>query len=236
MKAHCLFEQSATFKNEFKKLGIEAYDYDIGNDSGEVDFQLDLFREIEIAYDGGASVFDSMSSDDIILAFFPCIRFCEKAGMHLSMNMVQWIGKPLDFKLEESMRFQNEQTYFYSVFCKMLLVCLRKGLRIIVENPYSVQGYLYQNLPLKPAYIDKSRNLHGDDYRKPTQFFFVNCEPRYNLVGCKPKPITKVIDYMEHGGNNLERSRINPDYAEWFIKAMILDDLENDCEDSGMLF
>lgn len=25
MKAHCLFEQSGTFKNEFKKLGIEAY-------------------------------------------------------------------------------------------------------------------------------------------------------------------------------------------------------------------
>lgn len=24
MKAHCLFEQSGTFKNEFKKLGIEA--------------------------------------------------------------------------------------------------------------------------------------------------------------------------------------------------------------------
>lgn len=27
-KAHCFFEQSGTFKNEFKKLGIEAEDYD----------------------------------------------------------------------------------------------------------------------------------------------------------------------------------------------------------------
>ena len=27
MKAHCLFEQSGTFKNEFKKLGYESYDY-----------------------------------------------------------------------------------------------------------------------------------------------------------------------------------------------------------------
>ena len=27
MTAHCLFEQSGTFKNEFKKLGIEALDY-----------------------------------------------------------------------------------------------------------------------------------------------------------------------------------------------------------------
>lgn len=47
MKAHCLFEQSGTFKNEFKKLGIEAFDYDILNNFGQTDFQVDLFKEIE---------------------------------------------------------------------------------------------------------------------------------------------------------------------------------------------
>ena len=46
MKAHCLFEQSGTFKNEFKKLGIEAFDYDILNEYGETDYQIDLFGEI----------------------------------------------------------------------------------------------------------------------------------------------------------------------------------------------
>lgn len=46
MIAHCLFEQSGTFKNEFKKLGIEAYDYDILNDYGQTDYQIDLFAEI----------------------------------------------------------------------------------------------------------------------------------------------------------------------------------------------
>lgn len=53
MTAHCLFEQSGTFKNEFKKLGVEAYDYDILNDYGETDFVIDLFGEIENAYRGG---------------------------------------------------------------------------------------------------------------------------------------------------------------------------------------
>ena len=47
MKFHCLFEQSGTFKNEAKKLGYEAYDYDILNDYGQTDFQIDLFKEIE---------------------------------------------------------------------------------------------------------------------------------------------------------------------------------------------
>ena len=48
---HLLFEQSGTFKNEFKKLGFDnSFDYDILNDFGETDFQIDLFSEIEKAY------------------------------------------------------------------------------------------------------------------------------------------------------------------------------------------
>ena len=46
-KAHCLFEQSGTFKNAFKKLGIDAEDYDILNSFGETDHQIDLFAEIQ---------------------------------------------------------------------------------------------------------------------------------------------------------------------------------------------
>ena len=48
---HCFFEQSGTFKNEFKKLGIEAKDYDILNDFNQTDKVIDLFNEIELAYD-----------------------------------------------------------------------------------------------------------------------------------------------------------------------------------------
>ena len=46
MIVHCLFEQSGTFKNEFKKLGYEAYDYDIQNSFGQTDYVIDLFSEI----------------------------------------------------------------------------------------------------------------------------------------------------------------------------------------------
>lgn len=55
-KVHCLFEQSGTFKNEFKKLGYEAFDYDIQNNFGETDYQIDIFSEIEKAYEGGARI------------------------------------------------------------------------------------------------------------------------------------------------------------------------------------
>ena len=75
-KVHCFFEQSGTFKNEFIKLGIPAEDYDIQDNFGQTDHKIDLFQEIDEAYKGGASVFDSISSDDLIMAFFPCIKFC----------------------------------------------------------------------------------------------------------------------------------------------------------------
>lgn len=56
-KAHCFFEQSGCFKNEFIKLGIPAEDYDILNDFGQTDHVMDLFGEIEKAYRGGYKYF-----------------------------------------------------------------------------------------------------------------------------------------------------------------------------------
>ena len=70
-KDHCFFEQSGTFKNAFIKLGIPAEDYDIQNNFGQTDHTDDLFAEIEKAYEGGASLFDNISKDDLVMAFFP---------------------------------------------------------------------------------------------------------------------------------------------------------------------
>lgn len=52
-KVWCMFEQSGTFKNEFRKLGYDAVDLDIQNNFGETDRVVDLFSEIENAYGGG---------------------------------------------------------------------------------------------------------------------------------------------------------------------------------------
>lgn len=59
-KVHLMFEQSGVFKNEFKKLGYDAEDYDIQNNFGETDNVVDLFDEIENAYDGKNSLFDNI--------------------------------------------------------------------------------------------------------------------------------------------------------------------------------
>lgn len=54
-KVHCFFEQSGTFKKEFIKLGIHAEDYDIQNNFGQTDHVLDLFKNIQNAYEGGGN-------------------------------------------------------------------------------------------------------------------------------------------------------------------------------------
>ena len=69
-KVHCFFEQSGTFKNEFKKLGYKAEDYDIQNHFGETDHQIDLFAEIESAYEGKPSVFDTIRGGGKIMTLF----------------------------------------------------------------------------------------------------------------------------------------------------------------------
>lgn len=70
-KVHCFFEQSGTFKNEFKKLGYEAVDVDIQNNFGQTDYQIDLFAEIENAYDGKSSLFDNIRGGGFDNGVFP---------------------------------------------------------------------------------------------------------------------------------------------------------------------
>lgn len=79
-KVHCFFEQSGAFKNEFKKLGYEAFDYDIQNNFGETDNVVDLFAEIESAYDGKPSLFDNIwgGFDNGVLSVYILLR-CERA-------------------------------------------------------------------------------------------------------------------------------------------------------------
>ena len=88
-KVHCFFEQSGTFKNEFIKLGIPAEDYDIQDHFGQTDHYDDLFQAIDDAFNGKPSLFDNITRDDLIMAFFPCIYFCENnelafTGQHIN--------------------------------------------------------------------------------------------------------------------------------------------------------
>lgn len=221
MKVHCLFEQSGTFKNEFKKLGYESYDYDILNDFGETDFKIDLFKEIENAYSREReSIFDNIGEDDLILAFFPCTRFEQQILTCFRGDNFGYQKKSLEWKMNRDLELIQELNYYYVLITKLVLICIQRKLKLVIENPYSTQHYLVKYRCLKPALIIGDRRDMGDFYKKPTMFYFVNCEPKNNFI-FEPKIINekKVISNVN---NQVERSIISKDFANRFIREYLI--------------
>ena len=219
---HCFFEQSGTFKNEFKKLGYNAYDYDILNDFGETDNVIDLYAEIEKSYGGGQSLFDTITPNDMVLAFFPCIRFESQILLWFKGDAIQQKKWSMEKKLEHDLKLHQELDHNYSLITKLVIVCLRKNIPLIIENPYSEQHYLTRYWALKPSYIDHDRSQTGDFMKKPTQFFFVNCEPKHNFI-FEGVDIKKKHTSNSLWGHQVQRSMISPDYANRFIREFILE-------------
>ena len=114
---------------------------------------------------------------------------------------------------------------FFSRAVKMIGIAKIRGLRLVMENPWSEQTFLKQNFPFNPAVIDNNRTLRGDFYVKPTAYWFINCEATHGFT-LQPRKKGKKICQIEPnnipGLCNEERSMISPDYARNFILDNIL--------------
>lgn len=225
-KVWCLFEQSGTFKNEFKKLGFDAVDIDIENNFGETDYQIDIFSEIEKAYKGGQeSIFDKMTKDDLIMAFFPCIYFCAPSQMNFTWGCINYRKMSYKEKTDAILKRSSDREKFYALAIKMFSVVAERGLRLIMENPWSENTYLKANFIIPPALIDNNRMLRGDYRIKPTAYWYVNCEPTNgkSYQNDKEKKIhMKIRGSKVAGICSEERSMIHPDYARNFICDFII--------------
>lgn len=222
MKVYCLFEQSGTFKNEFKKLGYEAFDYDIQDEFGETDYICDLFADIEEAYKNRESIFDNITENDLIMAFFPCIRFEDQIQMAFRGTQYQMKNWKDEQKLENDIKLHRELSNLYELVTKLAIVCLKRKIPLIIENPYSTTHYLVKYWAIPAKIIDKDRTLRGDFYKKPTQYWFIGLEPKQNMIlEAYTMNDTKTI---EHIHNKTERSLIAKEYANRFIREFILEE------------
>lgn len=217
---HLLFEQSGTFKNVFRELGYNAYDYDIQNKFGQTDFIMDLFRQIENAYSGGNSIFDSIDSNDLIIAFFPCIYFSCMSQMLISYTHRNYRYYTPRQRIDTILERSHNREVFFSRAVKMIGIAQMRGLRLIMENPWSEQTFLRHNFPFNPTIIDNNRLLRGDYYVKPTAYWFINCKPTHGLSmqpRKKGKNICQIRMNQMPSICNEERSIISPEYARNFI-------------------
>lgn len=192
-KIHCFFEQSGTFKKEFQKLGYEAYDYDIQNEFDETDYVIDLFKEIENAYDNKPSIFDNITSDDLIMAFFPCIYFETIQQLFFALIKNDFRNKPMTYKINYALDRLDKRTLFHKMLYKLTYIMYDRKLRLILENPATTPNYLItgQNF-IPPTFIDKNRRLRGDYFVKPTAYWFINCEKTNGESFSKPKTIKSI--------------------------------------------
>lgn len=229
---HCFFEQSGTFKNEFIKLGIPAKDYDIQNNFGQTDYVMDLFAEIEKAYGGGQSVFDKITQDDLIVAFFPCIYFETIQQLVFALAHNQHRNKNRMEKIKVAIDRLDKRTVFHKLLYKMVYVCDYFKIRLVIENPATAPNYLItgQNFPT-PTIIDNNRMERGDYFKKPTAYWFFNCEPTQGFTyqnDKEQKIICKTKGGAVAGICSEERSMISPDYARNWICDFILGKYQED--------
>lgn len=219
-KVHLFFERSGTFKRAFEKYGFIATDYDLEAEHEEV-AKVDLFFEITKEYSNeDSSVFAKIKDNDLVVAFFPCTFFSDQSQLISRGDSFQMKDFSDEDKLRRSMVDMRVRADFYKTLCKLCIIAKRKNFKLIIENPYGKVNFLKQFFPIKPALIIKNRMQWGDFFKKPTQFFFINCTPNFYLERLcatleKNNPIEKT-----HG---FSRSRISSRFAENFIESVILD-------------
>jgi hypothetical protein len=162
-----------------------------------------------------------MTKEDLIIAFFPCTRFEAIIPLQFRGEAIQQKKWSDEKKLEHSMKLHTELHRLYMCISKMSLICIRRGLRLVIENPYTQPHYLTSYWCLKPSIIDKDRTLNGDYYKKPTQYWFIGMKPKNNLVFEPLEPIQQKNIMNEH--NKAIRSLISSQYASRFIRQYLIE-------------
>ena len=162
---------------------------------------------------------------DLIMAFFPCIYFCENNELYFTGKHMNLSRLTTEEKIETILHRSRNRQFMYELCLKLFCVCDVRNIRLIVENPYSYAHYLVNNFPYKAVLIDRNRSLRGDFFNKPTQYWFLNCEPTHGFTEQSDKDKKKINmcrKGKEAGICSEERSMISPDYARNFICDFIL--------------
>ena len=228
---HCFFEQSGTFKKEFQKLGLPAFDYDIQNQYGQTDFVMDLFKEIENCYMGGGSIFDKINSNDLIIAFFPCTYFCCMSQMSFNYNYKNYKLLSTHERTEKMIKRAHNRERFFTILLKLVSIVLERDLKLIIENPWSINTFLKGNFVKQPDIVDLDRTRRGDCRIKPTAFCFFGLEPKHGFTFQPYRGPIKTHQKSKKssiaGLCSSERSMITSDYARNFIYDFILGKKQN---------
>lgn len=174
---------------------------------------------------GQESIFDNMTNDDLIVAFFPCIYFCATSQMAFSFGCTNYRKLNMKAKTDKILERSANREHFFRLAVKMISMAEQRGLRLIMENPWSEQTFLKANFVIPPTLVDNNRMLRGDYYVKPTAYWYINCEPTNGESYQNDKEKRTILKSKGASKAELcseERSMISTDYARNFICDFII--------------
>lgn len=128
-------------------------------------------------------------------------------------------------KFDAMLERADHRNDFYKLLYKLVGICMLRGFRLVIENPFSALHYLHNNFLKEPSIVDHDRRRRGDYFQKPTGFWFFNAEPTVGYSFQKPEKelvVWKAKSASKAGLCSEERSMISPDYARNFICDFIL--------------
>lgn len=128
-------------------------------------------------------------------------------------------------KTDEILKRSANREKFWSLAIKLLTIAKERNIKLIMENPWSMQTYLKANFVIPPSLIDNNRMLRGDYFEKPTAYWFINCEPTHGFspqMDKEKKIVIKSKSAPKAGICSEDRSMMSPDYARNFICDFIL--------------
>ncbi len=174
---------------------------------------------------------------DITIAFFPCTMFQENNALWFSGKTYQQKNYTLSQKLNVCIERHEKLHLFYTRLCQLARIYADRGLKLIIENPATLPHYL-TTYWIPCTFVDKDRTVNGDYYKKPTQFWFIGCEPKNNFLFepieyVERKVVNNVSSKKSGINRTVERSLIHPQYANRFIRQYILDGMDDELERRG---
>ena len=171
-------------------------------------------------------MFDGITSDDLIVAFYPCIYFSCVSALWFCRTIHDyrtWTPRRI---AENILDRSAKRSEFFDRLNRFCFVCIERGLRMVFENPWSENHYLKFGFIQPPSVVDADRRKRGDYFRKPTAFWFFNCEPTngytYEPYSGEKKDVMHSKKAKRAGVCSEERSLIHPNYAKNWINDFIL--------------
>lgn len=147
--------------------------------------------------------------------------------MNFTWGCINYSKMSVKEKTDAILERDRNRSYFYGLLIKMFAIAKERGLRLVVENPWSENTYLKANFILPPSIVDENRMLRGDYRVKPTAYWFLNCDATKGFTEQYDKFNEKKTHMKSRGSKKAglcseERSMISTDYARNFICDFIL--------------